>query len=488
MKKGIRRNLLYNIFYQLLMLIAPLVTTPYLARVMGAEAMGLYSYEYAYAYFFGMFILLGINNYGNREIAKISSNPAEIPKVFEEIYIMQICSGIIVLGGYVCYCVFFASDENLKWFFLIYILAQIVDINWLWNGLEKFDFIVIRNTVVKICSIVGVFVFVKSEKQLNIYTIIMLLSILLGNLLALIPAGKYFKSWRKEYLRNVKKHIRPNLMLFIPVIAISIYKYMDKIMLGILCEKKEVGYYEYSEKIIQIPNAVVNSLGIVMLPRMSSIVAEEKERQEKKVISFSFMFIMSVIPAICFGLMGIAKEFVPLFYGDGYGACVDIFYVLLSSCCFVAFANVLRTQYIIPHNLDAIYVKSVLFGAGINLILNLILISQWKAFGAAIATWFAEGVVCVYQAWKLCHMLNIKEYIQNATPFLLAGIVMSLILINIDGNIMPLALLSIKVILGLFIYLGLSLLFLMVLPNVRKNFRELCLTGMDRTRKKRKRM
>lgn len=458
--KTVLKNFIYNTGYQLLTILIPIITTPYLARIIGAEGIGKYSYANSIAYYFVMFIMLGLNNYGNRTIAGARRDKKDLSKKFHEIYLMQLIIGVCVLTIYVFFCYMFKRNDLIQWLMVIYVLSAIFDINWFFFGMEQFKLTVTRNIIIKLLSTVCIFGFVRDKKDIYIYILISLLSSLISNLVLWTVIFKYVDVTQIR-ISDSLKHIKPNLILFIPIVAVSLYKYMDKIMLGLMSNMEQVGYYEYSEKIIQIPIALVNSLGTVMLPKMSNIVATGQKSEEKRFLSGSIILAIFCSSSICFGLMGIAKEFVPVFYGSGFDDCVILFYILLPSCCFIAFASVIRTQYLIPHKKDDIYIKSVLLGALVNFVLNIILIKYLNSKGAAIATLVAEMMVCVYQCIKTKQDLDIKRYVKNSIPFVAAGIVMFAIIVSIPiDTIGSLNRMFIKIIIGIIIYF-VTLMFLL---------------------------
>lgn len=421
--KNVLKNFVYNAGYQILTILLPLITTPYLARIIGAYGIGQYSYTYSIAYYFGLFIMLGLNNYGNRTIASVRDDKKRLSSVFWELYSMQFFTGIVITVIYVLYCVWAGGKIFLQWVMLIYVIAAIIDVNWFFWGMEKFKFTTIRDAIIKILSTLLIFTFVKNENDLVIYVFISVFGILAGNVIMWPIIIKQLGK-PKIKIKDSFKHLVPNLVLFIPIIAVSLYKVMDKIMLGKLTTMEQVGYYEYSEKIIQVPLAIVNALSIVMLPRMSNLVATNNSKNEKKYISLSIILVMFLTTSLCFGIMGIAKEFVPFFYGTGYEDCVNLFYILLPSCCFVGFASVIRTQYLIPHKEDKTYIISVFSGAVVNLILNFVLIPKLHAVGASIATLVSEILVCSYQAFAVAKEIEIYQYMKNSICFFIAGISM----------------------------------------------------------------
>ena len=270
------------------------------------------------------------------------------------------------------------------------------------------------------------FIFVKKPGDLWIYTLIMSLGTFISQAYLWLYVKKFVKFAKVSY-HDILKIIKPVLILFIPVIAYSIYKVMSKIMLGNMSNYSEVGYYNNAEKIINIPMGIITALGTVMLPRMSNIVANKDKDKGKKYISLSFKMVTIIACAIAFGLMGISKVFTPVFFGDGYEACINIIILLSLTVFFVSWANIIRTQYLMPNRYDNIYVISTIAGAVVNLILNLILIPKYKAMGAAIGTVFAELSVMLIQSIAVRKKIPVFKYILEYTPVILIGILMMLL-------------------------------------------------------------
>lgn len=465
---SVKKNFIYNTFYQLLAIMLPLITTPYISRVLGPDKIGEYSYAYSISYYFVMFIMLGLNNYGNRTIAMVRNDKEKLSKTFYSIYGMQFFTATIVIFFYIVYLLVF-SNTLMAWIMIFYVISAGLDINWFFFGLEEFKLTVIRNTIVKLLTTVCIFLFIKNKEDVYLYGMIMVLGLLLSQLLIWPFVRKYVKFTRVT-INDIILHIKPNLILFIPVIAISLYKMMDKIMLGSMSSMMQVGFYESSEKIIQVPMALINSLGTVMLPKMSNLIANNNKKEASKYMSNSILFVMFLSTSMCFGIMGIADIFVPLFYGNGYEQCIVLFQILLPSCMFLAFANVIRTQYLIPYKQDKIYITSVSLGAIINLIINLLLIPKLASTGAAVGTLFAEAAVCIYQAVKVRKEINTFKYFKNSIFFIISGLIMYIVLrfikLPITSSIFNL---FIKIIIGVFLYLIPCISWLIIIKIVKKS-------------------
>lgn len=453
---SVKKNFIYNTLYQLLVIIIPLITTPYLSRILGAEKTGVYSYSYTIATYFVLFIMLGLNNYGNRTISIIRDDKTKVSQEFWSIYFMQLVFGLFGVIAYVLYTIIF-SNTLITWILLLYVVSALIDINWFFFGMEQFKITVTRNTVIKIISTVMIFTFVKKTNDVYIYTLISAAGTFISQVVLWVYLKK-FVYYVKVGFNDIKKHIIPNLILFVPVIAISLYKYMDKIMLGKLSTMKEVGYYEYSEKVIQVPMALINSLGTVMLPKMSYLISHKDSKNIKKYIYNSSVFVFFISSISCFGLMGIADTFVPIFLGKNYSTCIQLFRILLPSCIFLGFANVIRTQYLIPNKMDKIYICSVFMGAIVNFLINFILIKDIGAQGAAIGTLVAEAVVCIYQVYMVKDDLDISNIIKAGTTFLISGIIMYIFLIYVRLNLIPIFNLIVEIIIGGLVYIAVSVL------------------------------
>lgn len=433
MQKSLKSNYLYNSLYQILNIILPLLTAPYLSRILGPEKIGTYSYLYSISYYFMLIAMLGINNYGNRSCAVVREDKAELSRVFWEIYSCQFCAGLICV---VCYSVWlFTLSGEMKIISAIMILnviSSILDINWFFFGLEEFKLTTIRNIFVRLLTVIAIFVFVKTQADLWKYTLIMSVGII-ATQVVMWPFMPERVEKVKIKPKDVIKHLKPIVILFIPVIAVSIYKVMDKVMLGYMSSMAQTGYFENTEKLINIPLGLINALGVVMLPRMSKLAANDDATEANQLIDTSMLFVAFLSIAMAFGLASIAPEFVPFFFGESFTPCVLLVIMISPTMVFFSYANVIRTQYLLPHKRDTSYIISVLVGALVNFAVNATLIPQFDAAGAVVGTFLAEAVVCVLQMWFVRKELNIKKYCSYIIPFCVAGALMAVI-VRIIGS------------------------------------------------------
>lgn len=450
MKKE-NKNFIYNVVYQIFIFIVPLVSIPYVSRKLGVDNIGIYSYTYSIVYYFMLFTLLGINNYGVREISKLENDTDKRNIKFSEIYTLQLILGITMLILYNLLNFFVFNKYNS--IFLIqnlFLISAILDINWLYFGLEKFKLTISRNIIIKVFSLILIFVFVKDKNDLCLYTFIMSFSTLISQAYLWIFASKYVK-FSKIKINNLKSVFKDCLILFIPVLSYSIYRVMDKTMLGAISGTKSLGLYENAEKIINIPVSLITALGTVMLPSMSK-TKSLKEFNEK--LYFSFKLCLFIIVPIAFGLFSISKEFSILFFGKEFSESGIIIQFLIPSFIFSSIANVIRTNYLIPKKHDKIYVVSTLVGAFINFVCNIFLIPRFGYYGACVGTVCAEFFVMLYQVIKVKSVIDFKKVFFSSKRFILSSIICYILLLVISPLIKnQLLCLIIKILLFAFIYL-----------------------------------
>ncbi len=466
-ERKIRVNLIYNVGYQMLVIILPLITAPYLTRVLGSHNVGVYSYTQAFANYFYLFAMLGINNYGNRTIAAVREERNTLNKTFWEIYSFQFILGILITVIYLIYCFYFAEEDQIIYCMqFFYVASGAFDINWLCFGLEKFKLTTIRSTIVRIGMAVAIFLFVKDMSDLAIYAAI--LSI--GNLIAAFAVWPFVIKqidFKRPTLKGVMKHVKPNLILFWPVIAVSLYNIMDKLMLGVFSTKEEVAFYTYAERITQIPNTLILALDSVIMPRMSNLYAKKNDEIAAKLMDNVMMFAMMMAAAMAFGLAGVAPIFAPWFYGDAFTRCGLFIVMLCPVIVFKGWAGALRTQFIIPKKKDNVYIISLTSGAAVNFILNYFLIPIYAGVGAIIGTIAAEFAVCFIQFLMTRKDIDIKNYLMNGLVFCAIGGIMYFF-VHALQHISSSAVITmgIQIIVGALIYILLSFVFMV---KIRKN-------------------
>ncbi len=428
------KNFIYNVLYQAFIYIFPLITIPYISRKLGVDNIGIYSYTYSIVNCLMLFSMLGINNYGNREISKSRDDKSKMSKLFFSIYGLQLLCGSILFLLYLIYIIFFC--HNYKIIFICQIvnfISVFFDINWFYFGLEQFKLTIRRNILIKLLSTVFIFLLVKNENDLIVYTIIMGTASLLSQLYLFLKLNNFIE-FKKVHFSDMKKHLKSCIILFIPVLAYSVYRIMDKTMIGLLSSVTQLGYYENAEKIINIPIAVITALGTVMLPRMSYLL-ENKSEDVEKTISQSLKLSMLLAMNMFFGILLIASDGSIIIFGKAFANSGFIMQLLSVTIVVSAWASVFRTQYLIPKSKDNIYVVTTIIGAILNFILNLIFIPMYGAVGACIGTIVAELFLCVSQSFCLRKIFPYSRYFVLLFKELVKALIIYLIAYSITISV-----------------------------------------------------
>lgn len=431
MKKSLKKNYLFNTAYQILTLITPLITTPYVSRILGADGIGVYSFSDSITSYFVLVATMGISVYGQREISYFQSDREKRSEVFWNTKILEfITSGITLIIFYI-YAIF--SDNSIIFLVLsMNILAVMFDVTWLFQGVEEFGIIALRNTIFKFLNIAFIFVFVKQKSDLIIYIAGISGFALISNISLWTKLSKYVNFPKKKNINHFK-NFGEVFSLFIPTIAIQIYTVLDKTMIGIITKDSfQNGYYEQAIKISRMTLMLVTSLGTVMIPRIGHHYSLGENDLVEKLMYRSYNFVWFLGIPLCFGLMGIANNFVPWFFGDGYGTVVTLLRILSCLILAIGISNVTGMQYLIPTGRQSIFTKTVLIGAAVNVVMNIILIPIIQANGAAVASIVAETVIAVIQLVSVRKEIKVLKILKLLPKYLFSGVVMLISLLWID--------------------------------------------------------
>lgn len=429
---NIKKNYVWNTVYQILTLAVPLFITPYISRVLGADGIGIYSYTNSMVSYFVLFATLGTTIYGQRSIAFAQKNIYKCSRCFYEIVCLR---AITTLFVGVIYSFFLLRNAQYHLYYLIMIpqlLNVIFDISWFFQGVEEFAKIVIRNMIIKVCSVLCIFLFVKSKEDLWLYMLFLAGFNMIGNLSLWILIPKYL--CRVNTIKPLS-HLKGAFQLFIPSIATQVYMVLDKSMIGsITGSTYQNGCYEQAENIARIALVVVGSIATVITPRVSRLYKEGNDRQMKRYIYIGYRFVLMIAIPSMFGMIGISGLFIPVFLGDGFALAIllmNIFSILLIS---VGLACITGPAYLIATNQQNIYTTTVVIAAAVNFLLNTVLIPSIGATGAAIASVAAEAVGAGLQIAYCC----IKKQLQLGLIFggfwkyALSGLIMLLVLLQIQ--------------------------------------------------------
>ena len=434
MKKSISKNYIYNLSYQLLTLVTPFITTPYISRVLGPDGVGTYSYTTSIVAYFILLASLGIANYAQREIAYHQDEVQAQSRIFYEVVgIRAITVGISLLSYYLIISHCDVEDQVIYWVQAINIIVVLFDISWFFQGLEEFGKIVLRNFVVRILNIAGIFLLIHDASDLLLYIGMMAVMNLLGAVSIWFYLPRYLVRVARAEI-NPFRNFLVIIQLFLPQIAIQVYTVFDKTMIGVLTGSAfENGYYEQAEKIVKIGLMLVTSLGPVMLPRIASAYAHNDMEAIHHYIMRSYRFVWMIGLPMMFVTIGLIDTAVPWFFGPGYekvGLLVKIFSGLLLA---IGISNVTGVQYLISVNKQNTLTLTVLLGAIINFCLNMILIPSMESTGAAIASVAAETAIALVQFYFVRTYFSLSKVLQLSKCYLLCSLLMFAFLMMVSS-------------------------------------------------------
>lgn len=421
-KKGMKENLIYQMTYQVIMLVIPLVLSPYLTRTLHADALGVYSFSHSIAYYFVIFAMLGISRYGQRTIALNQDKEIQLRKTFWSLYAVHAGMSICSLFAYGLFLVLI-QPANLTIYMIqgLYVLSALFDVTWLFYGLEKFKSVLVRNFIVKVLEVTLILVFVKKPDDLWKYTLIMATSVLMGQLV-MVPKAMYALKPIAISWEDAKIHIAPLFTLWLSVLAVTLYTVFNKTLLGLMSEKSNVAYYEYADKLVRVPVTIMGTIGTVTYPRMCKLVTEKDRENEREVI-FCCSTILTAF--LGFGAVSVftsvGKSFVTLYYGFGFLKSAGVMIALSPIIILISLGDVLRTQIMIPRKKDKEYVSCICINAMVNIALSVAFIPVLGIYGAVMGTLAAE-LTGLFLACYVCRSyFSMRAFLSNVMPFAAAS-------------------------------------------------------------------
>lgn len=438
---------------QVFILLLPILTIPYVSRVLGPTGIGINAFTNSIVQYFVLFGTLGMTMYGNREVAYQRDQPEGLSNLFWELSVLRFVTTTIATMVYLAF-IFLSGEYQL--FYLIqglFLIANAVDISWFFQGLEEFRITVLRNTLVKIVSLVLIFVLIRTKDDLWLYILILSGSQVLGNL-TLFPYLRRYISRPHWSNLTLKRHFRPTLEMFVPQIATQVYLQLNKTMLGALIGVQASGFYDNSDKIVKIILAVVTATGTVLLPHSAHSYSQGRYDIIETSLDRSMHFILLLAFPLATGLAGVAPLFTHIFFGKGFSPVSDLLIIESIVIVLVGISNAVGVQYLLPTNQLKTFTTSVIFGALVNIFLNLPLILLFQSDGAMVATVLSELLVTVYQLIKVKQQIDVFKLFREVWKYAFSAFAMG-ILVRIFTMILPIqsiALLLLAVLWGGVVY------------------------------------
>ncbi|MDF3333853.1 flippase [Lacticaseibacillus rhamnosus] len=447
------KNLLWNMGYQVFILLLPILTIPYVSRVLGPTGIGINAFTNSIVQYFVLFGTLGMTMYGNREVAYQRDQPKKLSNLFWELSLLRFITTVIATMVYIAFIIL---SGEYQLFYLIqglFLVANAIDVSWFFQGLEEFRITVLRNTLVKIVSLVSIFVLVRTRDDLWLYVLILSGSQVLGNL-TLLPYLKRYITWPHWSGLTLKRHFRPTIEMFVPQIATQVYLQLNKTMLGALIGVQASGFYDNSDKIVKIILAVVTATGTVLLPHSAHSYSQGRYDIIETSLDRSMHFILLLAFPLATGLAGVAPLFTHVFFGKGFSPVADLLIIESIVIVLVGISNAVGVQYLLPTDQLKTFTTSVIFGALVNIVLNLPLILLFQSDGAMVATVLSELLVTVYQLIKVRQQIDVFKLFREVWKYAFSAFVMG-VLVRIFTIILPIqsiALLLLAVLWGGIVY------------------------------------
>ena len=453
--KSIKKNYVYNVAYQILTVITPLITAPYLSRVLGPDGVGTVSFVESIVSYFTLFATLGITSFGQREISYVQDDIQKRSMVFWNTKILGFCTSGIALLIYFAFSVMQGENSSIYLILSLNIVAVFFDITWFFQGVEEFGKIVLRNTIIKVANIAFIFILVKDKTDILIYAIGIGLFTVLGNISLWSYLPKYISRVKFADLEPFKK-IKVVLSLFLPTIAVQIYTVLDKTMIGVITGSSfENGYYEQAVKMSRMLLSIVTALGSVVVPRIGYLYERKEYPEIQRIIYRSYRFAWFLGLPMCVGLMITADNIVPWFFGPEYEGVIPLLRILSLIIIVIGINNVISVQYLVPTKRQNLLTLTLVIGAVTNFCLNVVLIRYYASVGAAIASVIAETVIAIVQLVLMRKEVSTLRILKEGIHYYIATAIMAVVLIPIHKHLSPSPVHSLLlVIAGVAVYFG----------------------------------
>ena len=419
-----KKNFTFQTAYQFIILVVPLIVSPYLTRILGGTSLGVYSYTYSIAYYFVVFAMLGINKHGQRIISQRRSDIAQLRKTFWSLFSLHFAVSCVSILAYVFYVIVICrSDKEVAFAQTLCVASAAFDLTWLFYGLEKFKTVTIRNAVVRIINTICIFALVKSPSDVIIYTIIMAATVCAGQIIlfpqvfSAIPLIRFTNA-------DIKEHVKPLLTLFAAVVAATLYTVFDKTLLGLMASKESVAYYEYSDKIINIPKTFIAIISTVLYPKACQYAGQKDYDGMQRNMETSLTVTSLIGFAAAFGLLSVADQFALLYYGEEFAICGSIISMMCPLILIICIGETVRSQYIYPLKMDMTMVKVLSLNAVVNLVLSASFIPILGINGAVVGTIAAELTGLIIEIYLVRKYVTAGWMMRICAPFAIVGAVM----------------------------------------------------------------
>lgn len=398
-QKSLKLNVIMNMILTMSSFIFPLITFPYVSRILLPEGTGKVSFAISLISYFLMFAQLGIPTYGIRACAQVRDDRKELTRIAQELLIINLIMSAIsyvILFLAIAFVPRLQGDKTLYVIVSFTIILTTIGMEWLYKALEQYTYITIRSVIFKFVALVAMFLLIHEKSDYIVYGGISILAASASNVFNFINVHKYI-DLKPVGNYNLRQHLKPIVTFFAMSCAVTIYTNLDTVMLGFMKTDADVGYYNAAVKIKNILVSIVTSLGAVLLPRASYYIEngliDEFKRITKKALSFVFLIASPLMLYFIF----YAKEGIFFLSGSAYEGSILPMQIIMPTLLFIGITNILGIQMLVPLGKEKVVLYSEIAGAIVDVIINALLIPRFASAGAAIGTLVAEFVVLVVQ-------------------------------------------------------------------------------------------
>jgi len=397
MSNNVNKNTLFNTIKSIFSLIYPLITFPYVSRILMADNLGKINFSNSIISYFSLIASLGINTYAIRECSKAKNDKKLLDKVSSQIFSINILSTIVAYVALFIVVVTFKSITNY-WLLIaiqsVSILAGTIGAEWINSAMEEFKYISIRTMAFQVLALILMFLFVKKPEDYYIYAIISVIASCGSNIIN-IYYRKRFCNIRFTLDFDIKKHLPPIMLMFSMMLTQVIYCNSDITILGLIKGDFEVGLYSTSVKIYSIVNTTIASVAWVVMPQLSEGFAQKDYSRINNLLKYALNYIFVLGIPTLIGINVITDDIIMVIAGKEYLGAVTSLKILTIALLFSFIGGWIANMMFIPAGKESICLKTGMVSAIINIILNFIFIPKYGLNAAAATTAIAEftGVI-----------------------------------------------------------------------------------------------
>ena len=429
MSKSLKLNAFFNVVRNVLRLIFPLITFPYVSRVLMPEGIGKVNFANSIVMYFYTIASLGIGSYGIREAAKIRNDRLSLAKFTKEMLSINMVSTLVSYILLAASLVFVKKFESYRILIIVNsssIILNTIGFEWLYSALEEYGYITLRSIIFQIISLALTFILVRNSDDVVNYALVSVISNVGSNVCNLIHARRYLDLKTKVKL-EIKKHLKPIFLLFFSSIAITVFSILDTSMVGFIKDDVEVGYYTSASKIIRMIRDLFPAISTVMFARVSYYVGTKETQKIKEVTGQIFNLFYALSIPICMGFILLMKSILLLMCGSEFLPAVAVGQVMAPLVILSSISGYLSGAILISFGREKIYMYVEVGAALLDIVLNFAFIPKYGALGAGIATLITELVMFIVFHISVKNEISGVKIKKALVQYIISSVIMALV-------------------------------------------------------------